>query len=274
MVMKRLDAASRLDRACAFQLPTPWASPKESWTSFKIQSAFDDDPEGAMRDIAAMPSHARQPFYKDEDLLLKAFDHANALADGCIPSGEYEGAAVLAIDPGVTNHAFGIAVGRLVDNKPVADGVMQIKPGRHKEVQENDVKKVLAAILKRWTVIRFIFDQWHFAGLIQWLEKEKGIERVHRYLSLQVASRAKSMIYEKDESRRASLPDDVELRRQMVSLELVEGKYVMCRRDIEKNDNLPGDDESDPVQQVLFELDIIRGQGGPDDDTWLPFFAG
>lgn len=178
----------------AVHLPTWEYNPKEPRSNFEDE--FRTDPAGSERDYGANPPMTDSPFmshigmitdcfirpknqiiyeYKYKDVkgqdLLAQYAQINVNTNRDIPP------SVLALDAGLTNNSFSIAVGHREGVNVVFDAIMEIAPelGKSRLAYAAIFKFTIADIIRKLNVKAIFADRWNSVMLLDTCREDYNI---------------------------------------------------------------------------------------------------
>ncbi len=179
----------------AIHLPTWEFNPKEPRENFDEE--FRSDPVTAARDYGAEPPMTAAPFISSVSMVMDCFTRPKNLAE-IHPifraiSGDSLAAhaaeisfnvskimppAVLAIDAGLTNNSFAIAIGYRKDGIVVFDTLVEIAPhkGKTRLAYSKIFNSVLVPMLKPFNICAVFADRWNSAMLLDTVRDTHGVK--------------------------------------------------------------------------------------------------
>ena len=179
----------------ALQIPTWDFNPKI--TKKMLKNEFRTNPATAERDYGANPPMGDNPFFDNNDAVLKSFSVKQNWAKyryvvKTSKSGRVQRYAkfvnlgmggisnmpptVLSIDAGYSNNSFGLSIGHLDEKKLKFPFLMEIAPGKSITLNYSLIfNHVICPIIEAYNVKVFLADRWQSLKLLSDVEEKYGI---------------------------------------------------------------------------------------------------
>jgi ribosomal protein S27AE len=192
-IWRLIQANKNSKLALAIHLPTWEMSPRYPRNHPQIQAAYDSNPTKAERDYGAIPPKSVMTFIEDTTI-SKCFtgtqgasiERASATIHGKkyiaakvsnVKTGNDMQPAIMAIDAGYSNNAFGVVIGYREGLQLVVPVALEIQPKPDTVLHYNAIYKGVLVPLANAFNVRYLFaDRWQSIALLHRAQDELGVD--------------------------------------------------------------------------------------------------
>lgn len=266
--ISRLYNDSKIDNHIfGIRLPTWEVNPYLTKDSPIIASKFLSDPKAAMRDFGAQPMEGNKEYFSDQQIypLFKGTPNSHILSysysddkyakyvSGTIRQiNSYPGPTVMALDAGLTNNSFAIAVVGYNNVKNITETVCVLEIMAYDGYTvdfEKTYRNVILPLAKSLNTCFVAADRWN------------SVDHLHRIKSDMGKRNGKPICYTKQYSLKLR---DFENCKSMMTSGIIQAPYVN-QTWIDKINNGIGDYKKEfinyPVQHLMFQLLTVQDAG-------------